>query len=55
MKTYKATYWRSNPQLRTGGTTTKRTIEAKTLKSAEKKASQLSAAYGITLLKVEEA
>ena len=35
MKTYKAKFWRSNPQLKNGGYETERTIEAKTIRSAE--------------------
>ncbi len=36
--TFKATFWRSNPQLKDGGYITERTIEAKTMAQAWKKA-----------------
>lgn len=58
MKNYKATYWRSNPQLSSGGYETTRNIEAKTLTSVRKKAQQIAekCVYGgMTLLKIEEA
>ena len=58
MKTWKCTFWRSNPQLKSGGYETTRTVEAKTRASAEKKAEAKygDAVYGgMTLLKVEEA
>ena len=42
MKKYKATFWRSNPQLSSGGYQTTRIIEAKTIRSAEKKARELA-------------
>ena len=57
MKNYKATYWRSNPQLSSGGYETTRNIEAKTLASARKAALQIAekCVYGgMTLLKIEE-
>lgn len=58
MKTYKAFFWRSNPQLKNGGYETIRTIEAKTIKSAEKKAKEIESksVYGsMSLIKVEVA
>lgn len=55
MKTYKATYWRGNPQLKSGGYETTRMIEAKTLAAARKRAEKVSCVYGsMELLKVEE-
>lgn len=56
MKTYIATYWRGNPQLKNGGYETTRKIEAKTIASARKKAREKEKClYGtMTLLKVEE-
>lgn len=55
MKTYIATYWRSNPQLKNGGYETTRTIEAKTIASARKLAREHeSCVYGsMTLLDVK--
>ena len=56
MKTYTATYWRSNPQLKDGGYETTRTIEARSIVSARKKAREKTANVvygGMTLLKVE--
>lgn len=38
MKTFTAKFWRYNPQLANGGYETERTIEAKTIASARKKA-----------------
>ena len=58
MKKFTATFWRANPQLKNGGYETTRTVEAKTLKSAEKKAEKMTkgCVYGsMCLLKVEEA
>lgn len=58
MKKFKATFWRSNPQLTNGGYVTTRTIEAKTIRSARKKANEICAKtlYGsMTLLNIEEA
>ena len=48
MKKYTAKFWRSNPQLKSGGYETTRTIEAKTLRSAQKKAREIENAcsYG---------
>ncbi len=55
MKTYKATYWRGNPQLQNGGYETERTIEAKTIASARKKAREYeNCIYGtMTLISIE--
>lgn len=58
MKKYKAYFWRSNPQLSSGGYETTRTIEAKTIRSAEKKARELAdrCLYGgMSFLRIEEA
>ena len=58
MKKFKATFWRSNPQLTAGGYETTRTIEAKTIRSAEKKANEICAKTlygGMKLLYIEEA
>ena len=38
--TFKAKFWRSNPQIKNGGYETVRTYEAKTLKQAEKMVEQ---------------
>lgn len=57
MKRYTATFWRANPQLANGGYETKRTVEAKTRASAEKKAQKIAdeCNYGsMTLLHIEE-
>ena len=57
MKQYVATYFRSNPQLTNGGYETTRTIEAKTIVSAKKKANEIAGkcAYGgMHLIKIEE-
>lgn len=57
MKEFVAVFWRGNPQLKNGGYETERTIEAKTLKAAEKKAKEIEkkVAYGsMSLLRVEE-
>lgn len=57
MKTYKAIFFRSNPQFKSGGYETSRTIEAKTIKSAEKKARDIEnkCPYGsMNLISVEE-
>lgn len=54
---FKATYWRGNPQIKGGGYTTERTIEAKSTRSAEKKALDISAKclYGsMELLRIEK-
>lgn len=56
MKKYKLTFWRSNPQLTAGGYETTRTIEAKTIASAKKKAREIEEKClygGMSLLKVE--
>ena len=42
MKTYIATFWRSNPQLKNGGYETTREIEARTIASATKKAREIA-------------
>ena len=42
MKTYIATFWRGNPQLKNGGYETTRTIEAKSIVSARKKAREIA-------------
>lgn len=58
MKKFKATFWRSNPQLTAGGYETTRTIEAKTIRSAKKKANEIceKTVYGdMQLLNIEEA
>ncbi len=57
MKRFKATFWRSNPQLTNGGYETTRTIEAKTIRSARKKANEIceNVNYGgMELLNIEE-
>lgn len=56
MKTYKAKFWRTNPQLANGGYETTRTIEAKTLAAARKKAKEIEkqTAYGgMSLIEIE--
>lgn len=55
MNTYEAKFFRNNPQLSNGGYETTRTIEAKTIASARKKAREISekCLYGsMTLLDV---
>ena len=57
MKKYTVTLWRGNPQLVNGGYKTTRTVEAKTITSARKKADSLTknCLYGsMTVLSVEE-
>jgi hypothetical protein len=58
MKTYTATFCRGNPQLANGGYETERTIEAKTIASARKKARkeyEEGCLYGsMTLIKIVE-
>lgn len=57
MKKYIAKFWRGNPQCATGGYETTREIEARTIKSAEKKARgyEKGCIYGsMTLLEVKE-
>lgn len=57
MKKFTAFYWRGNPQMKNGGYATSRTVEARTVKSAEKKARALAekVIYGtMILLKVKE-
>lgn len=53
MKTYIATYFRVNPQLANGGYKTTRTIEAKTIVSARKKAEKIAdeCVYGAMILR----
>lgn len=56
MKKFEAKFFRVNPQLKNGGYETTRTIEAKTIASATKKAKKIeeSAVYGsMTLLSIE--
>lgn len=56
MKTYIATFWRTNSQLAEGGYETTRTIEAKTIASAKKQAKEIAerCVYGsMTLLDVK--
>lgn len=58
MKTYKATFWRSNPQLKNGGYQTERTIEAETKTEARRMAMKIekATAYGsMTLQALTEA
>lgn len=58
MKKYIAKFWRSNPQLVNGGYETTRTIEAKTIASARKKAREICSKTiygGMELLGVEPA
>ena len=55
-KTYTATFWRGNPQLKDGGYTTERKIEAVSLPSARKRAREISehCVYGsMELLDIE--
>lgn len=57
MKKYIATYWRYNPQLSNDGYETTRKIEAKTIKSAQKKAQEITekTRYGsMTLVDLQE-
>ena len=56
MKKYIATLWRSNPQLENGGYETTRTVEARTLASAKKKAREFEKClYGsMTVIDVKE-
>lgn len=56
MKTYIATFFRTNPQLANGGYETTRTIDAKTIASARSKANKISenCIYGgMNLISVE--
>lgn len=58
MKKYIARFWRENPQLANGGYETTRTIEAKTMASARKKANEIEIGCvygGMTLISIEEA
>lgn len=57
MKTYKATFWRSNPQLKNGGYETQYNIEAETKAGARKQAREYErrCVYGsLTLRTIEE-
>lgn len=57
MKVFEATIWRSNPQLKSGGYETKRTVEAKTENSARNKFDAMCdrVAYGgMSVLEVRE-
>lgn len=56
MKKYIATLWRSNSQLKNGGYKTTRTVEARTLVSAKKKAREFEKCmYGsMTVIDVKE-
>lgn len=56
MKQYTARFWRANPQFKNGGYETTRTIEAKTIASARKKAREYEkCTYGsMELLDVTE-
>lgn len=57
MKQYVATFFRRNPQLSNGGYETTRTIEAKTIASAKKKANEIAAKCiygGMSLIRIEE-
>ena len=51
--TFTATFWRGNPQLKTGGYWTERTIEADSVGQAARKAHEIerSARYGTMELK----
>ena len=58
MKTYTATFFRGNPQITGGGYQTTRTIEAKSITSARKKAREIEngCIYGsMTLLDIRRA
>lgn len=58
MKKYIATFWRINEQLSNGGYETTRTIEARNLASAEKKALKITKACrygGMELVNLVEA
>ncbi len=59
MKKFNAIFWRENRQLKNGGYETTRTMEARTLKSAENKAKKMTQGclYGSMspLLRIEEA
>ena len=57
MKKYVAKFWRHNPQITGGGYETTRTIEAMTIKSAQKKAKDIEkrVLYGsMTLIDLKE-
>lgn len=53
MKKYKATFWRSNPQLKNGGYETTREFEVRNLRSAQKKAREIEngCCYGSKILR----
>lgn len=58
MNKFIATYWRGNPQMKSGGYETTREIEAKTLASATKKAEKkcVNVSYGsMSLLSIVQA
>lgn len=52
MKTYTLTFWRSNPQLKNGGYEMKRTVEARSIVSARKKAREIAEKPGYGGLRV---
>ena len=57
LKTYNATFWRGNPQLKDGGYETVKTIQAVSIASARKKAREYESwcSYGtMKLLKIEK-
>lgn len=56
MKKYTVTLWRGNPQFENGGYKTTRTVEARTLASAKKKAREFEKClYGsMTVIDVKE-
>lgn len=57
MKQFECRFWRANPQLKNGGYETTRTVEAKTITSARKKANEISdsCCYGsMSLLDIKE-
>ena len=57
MKKFTAVFWRGNPQIKGGGYETTREIEARTKRSAERKARQIenNCCYGsMTLISLAE-
>ena len=57
MRKFKATFWRGNPQIKSGGYEKTEVFEARTAKSAERKAREYAknCAYGwMELLNIEE-
>lgn len=58
LKSYKATFWRGNPQLKNGGYETTRTIEAVNIQQARKIAREKhenGCVYGtLTLMSIEK-